>query len=152
MLIETHAAQSHSRPQDDEGATPAGVHTPSGLPTPEEAMRFLNGTYSWDAFPGRNTIEGALACMFGITIENAEILTGWLIAAGYLLRVAYDPATGHVSRVLRGHTQVYTQGVDRGRWVTDHGRILADPLDRPDTEAPRTGLYLTASAAERHFA
>jgi hypothetical protein len=115
-------------------------------------MRYLNGTFSWDTFHGRNTVEGAIAGMFGIAVEDAEVLTAWLIAAGYLLDVRYDPATGHVSRILRGRTQVFTQAVDRGWWVTRQGRIRTEPLSQPDKEAPRAGLYLTASAAERHFA
>ncbi|MFF5019447.1 hypothetical protein [Streptomyces sp. NPDC001165] len=149
MSIDAHATESHSRPAN---GSPANPYTPSGLPTPEEAMRYLGGTYSWDAFHGRNAVEGALASTFGITVEDAEVLTGWLIAAGYLLDVRYDSATGHVSRILRGRTQVFTQAVDRGWWVTRQGRVLTEPLARPDTDAPRAGLYLTASAAERHFA
>lgn len=152
MPIKGQEIQTHPQSRDAEAESIAVVHTPSGLPTDAEAMRYLNGTFSWDAFPGRNAIEGALACTFGITIEESEALTRWLIAAGYLLRIAYDPHTGHVSRVLRGRTQVYTQAVDRGRWVTAQGRIRCDPLELPDSEMPRTGMYLTAAAAERHFA
>lgn len=149
MSVDANAAESHSRPPN---GSPADPYTPGGLPTPEEAMRYLGGTFSWDAFHGRNAVEGALSCMFGITVEDAEVLTAWLIAAGYLLDVRYDPATGHVSRILRGRSQVFTQAVDRGYWVTRQGRVLTEPLSRPDTEAPRAGLYMTASAAERHFA